>query len=99
MCSYHDGDHYASVRMLSDMCLGPAEPVTIGGLAAAGAAPAVRRMQDDQPQSKEEKMIVATTGCRNLDIVREVCMASELRRCTILSDRGSSCSVLADLNQ
>jgi hypothetical protein len=58
--------------MLSDMCVGPAEPVTIRGLVAIGAGPAARQSDDDQPQSKEEKLIVATTNCHNLDIIREV---------------------------
>ncbi len=54
------------------MCVGPAEPVTIRGLVAIGAGPAARQSDDDQPQSKEEKLIVATTNCHNLDIIREV---------------------------
>jgi OTU domain-containing protein 3 len=69
--SYHDGDHYASVRNIGDTGLGPADPIVLARSDAA--APVIQRAAEEEAPActKEERVVLSATGCRNIDIVRE----------------------------
>ena len=63
--SYHDNEHYCSVRNLADAD-GPPTPIHIDEdwCVASSAAPAV-------PLTRNEQIVMDSTGCRNLSVIRE----------------------------
>merc|ERR1712096_553463 len=62
--SYHEGEHYASVRCLDDNEDAPAKPIMI---VDAGAA----KKPGDKAWAVEDT-ISQSTGCKNMDHIREV---------------------------
>ncbi|XP_075652820.1 OVARIAN TUMOR DOMAIN-containing deubiquitinating enzyme 7 isoform X2 [Castanea sativa] len=79
--SYHDEEHYNSVRLKEDPCDGPARPIIIkadADLSATAHQPiaATRRSKEgtgaDDIHAGSIKMVMAGSGCENAEKVKQV---------------------------
>ncbi|KAK4584682.1 hypothetical protein RGQ29_022415 [Quercus rubra] len=79
--SYHDEEHYNSVRLKEDPCDGPARPIIIkadADLSATAHQPkaAARRSKEgtgvDNIHAGSIKMVMAGSGCENAEKVKQV---------------------------
>lgn len=79
--SYHDGEHYNSVRLQDDSCEGPAKPIVIkvdANVSAFNNDKKATSNESKSPSSKNTfdsesiKLVVLGTGCENINKVREV---------------------------
>uniref|UniRef100_A0A7N0ZZU6 OTU domain-containing protein n=1 Tax=Kalanchoe fedtschenkoi TaxID=63787 RepID=A0A7N0ZZU6_KALFE len=79
--SYHDGEHYNSVRLKEDSCAGPARPILIK--ADAGLSATSHHKKVTPSKSREGygcnianegsiKLVMAGTGCSNEEKVKQV---------------------------
>lgn len=79
--SYHDGEHYNSIRSKEDSCSGPARPIVIkvhADLSAisrqekANVAQSRVTSSTNVPDTAAVKIVMAGTGCDNADKVEQV---------------------------
>lgn len=69
--SYHDGNHYNSVRLASDDKASRAESMVISDAgAAAGACEEAPSDEEDEPSGPERRLLEALGGTRSLEAVR-----------------------------
>ena len=66
--SYHEQEHYNSVRLASDFGTGPPEPIR---LSPDGAGPAPAEAAEQQDSGQTEERVMQGTGCRNAGSVRQ----------------------------
>jgi OTU domain-containing protein 3 len=72
--SYHQGDHYASVRRMDEMKVNGAAPKSI----VIGDSTKSLDFKNNDPKMKkkpityEEKQVIDATGCQNLEFIRKV---------------------------
>ncbi|KAH9619916.1 hypothetical protein KSS87_005699, partial [Heliosperma pusillum] len=76
--SYHDGEHYNSVRMKEDPCDGPAKPVSIKAdvnltaSSQAAKSPSAHSNGKTSEYSGTMKMVMASSNCNNAEKVEQV---------------------------
>ncbi|ESW27900.1 hypothetical protein PHAVU_003G242000 [Phaseolus vulgaris] len=79
--SYHDGEHYNSVRLKDDYCDGPARPVVIKADADLSAPSHQTKVVDNKPRGRAGKdifqpgsikLVMAGTGCENAEKVEKI---------------------------
>ena len=68
--SYHDGEHYNSVRLLTDLGKGPAQEIPMGSNGEILIGSKAQALLDEA--DSKEKMIMGSSGCWDLARVREV---------------------------
>ncbi|XP_077224383.1 SEC-C motif-containing protein / OTU-like cysteine protease family protein isoform X3 [Tasmannia lanceolata] len=79
--SYHDGEHYNSVRIKEDICSGPARPIVIKADADLATSSHQAKAQTTKSKGISSKNVVDTqsvkivmsgTGCENAEKVKQV---------------------------
>lgn len=79
--SYHDGEHYNSVRLLDDACEGPAKTIIIKVDTNISATDHNKKVKSNESKvsshknlvdSGSVKMVMAGTGCGNINKVEQV---------------------------
>ncbi|GLT50123.1 hypothetical protein SLA2020_236310 [Shorea laevis] len=79
--SYHDGEHYNSVRLKEDTCSGPARPIIIkadadlsasSNQAKAGVTKSKGEAYDDSINQGSIKLVMAGSSCENVEKVEQV---------------------------
>ncbi|TKY55690.1 OTU domain-containing protein 3 [Spatholobus suberectus] len=79
--SYHDGEHYNSVRLKDDPCDGPARPIVIKADADLSAPSHQTKVMENKPcggagretfQPGSIKLVMAGTGCENAEKVEQI---------------------------
>ncbi|GLC46448.1 hypothetical protein PLESTF_000847500 [Pleodorina starrii] len=68
--SYHDGQHYNSVRCADDFATGPPAPVVIRGDGTIAARPP-RPAGDGSWDERDERRVVTSTACTDMALVRK----------------------------
>ncbi|KAG2496057.1 hypothetical protein HYH03_005976 [Edaphochlamys debaryana] len=67
--SYHDGQHYNSVRMKDDYSTGPPAPIVLTGDGTIAARP--QRTGDGRWDERDERQVAASTACTDTGLVRK----------------------------
>ncbi|PKA49899.1 hypothetical protein AXF42_Ash019215 [Apostasia shenzhenica] len=79
--SYHDGEHYNSVRLKEDPCEGPARPIIIkvdAGMSVLNHNQKTKAYEESSSPCRSfydagyVKVVMASTGCENLSKINQV---------------------------
>ncbi|KAK7263161.1 hypothetical protein RJT34_30746 [Clitoria ternatea] len=79
--SYHDGEHYNSVRLKDDPCDGPARPIIIKADADLSAPSHQKKVMTNKPRGRSDretfepgliKLVMAGSGCENIEKVEQI---------------------------
>ncbi|PNH06783.1 OTU domain-containing protein 3 [Tetrabaena socialis] len=77
--SYHDGQHYNSVRAADDFGAGPPAPVVLKGDGAVAARPQQQRTEGGGGgpcDERDVRRVATSTACTDLDLVRRALAAA-----------------------
>jgi len=73
--SYHQGQHYSSVRMIGDISRnGPPAPIELNIIKPRGGTSTQKKQPEIIIPTEEELLIMDHTGCTNLEFIRHVLM-------------------------
>eukprot|EP01111_Echinosteliopsis_oligospora_P016482 TRINITY_DN6870_c0_g1_i1.p1 TRINITY_DN6870_c0_g1~~TRINITY_DN6870_c0_g1_i1.p1 ORF type:complete len:347 (+),score=101.47 TRINITY_DN6870_c0_g1_i1:42-1082(+) len=75
--SYHDGDHYASVRAISGMSLLNVSPTAVSQIVPVETPPLPAVVEDDSPPNALEQIIMDNSGCYDVMVVRRTLMEKD----------------------
>ncbi|CAH9069483.1 unnamed protein product [Cuscuta europaea] len=104
--SYHDGEHYNSVRLKEDTCSGPARPIIIKADADISAKPSSQSVKaSTKAVRKSVKLVMSGSGCEDalkaeqalqrvgddVDAAIEFLIAEQASEIHFLTNNGSGC--------